>query len=779
MRKQLLGYYQPTQEEFDNLWENGLIILDTNVLLNLYRSSKTTNKELLETLKRYSEKLWIPYQVAVEYQKNRINIISDQKRGYNDLIAFLTKNEKQISTKFSEYSRHPYIEAKTLQEQIQNLFLSIETHLQNLEKAHPDLISDDPILNEVTRLFDGRTGGKYTEDQLLKIYDEGKKRYELKIPPGYEDNEKSKNGDNEHYGDLILWYQIIDKAKTNKKPIIFVTDEKKDDWWYKNNFGQTIGPRPELVEEIQSKANVSFYMYNSDRFLLYSQERSHQTVNQDILTELREIRNKDEIAEVKTNEIVSLELDRDSFVIGRSVEVFGYSYTNEKFVHLVLFGPGQYSEGLEIATPSVPDSNRWRYIWNPGYSIKAGLYTFVVYDSKKRISDEVTVKVEKGAVTMVTAGSSTYYIGEKIKLSGTSTASDSVYLAIRGIDSIPHAKKLDELSVISKNNEPHSFVEVGVRSDCTWSYQWDTSAVGKFLRSGIYTLYAIEGPFSLDNLEEKAFGTNSIIIKKPFVSCTISQPTIAQGDRLIFSGIAKGVPRQKIQIWIFSDSFSYQEIIPTNSDSSFEYILSSSQTKQLRPDQYYVIIQHPMINNEFDVYVDSLKKTVLTNFPQPATPLFSMDEPRNLHGADAAMAVLDAINNSNIDDISIPLSFSVQVPVIHIIPIGKKYVGELFTIMASTNLAIDTEIMFEVFSTSYHPDQKIQSGEFSGATGTVKITKGILGLNQFLLNIDSSPFIPDEYMVRVSAVSSDISASASFNVMEKRSLFSFFKKYFH
>jgi len=519
-------------------------------------------------------------------------------------------------------------------------------------------------------------------------------------------------------------------------------------------------------------------MYNSDRFLLYAKERSQQTVNQDTLTELREIRSENEIAEVMRDEEVNIKADRDSFVIGRFVQVFGYSYTTEKYVRLVLFGPGKFSDGLEIATPAVSDSNSWKYNWNPGYSLQSGLYTFVVYDPEKRISDEVSVRAEKGAVTIVAAGDSSYYIGEKIKLSGTSTASTLVYLAIQGENANPQARKLDEVSVISENNNLNSFVEVAVRTDCTWSYIWDTSIVGKFLRAGIYTIYAIEGPFSPNNLEEKSFGTISIIIKKPFVSCTVSQSTVAQGDQLIFSGVAEGRTRQKIQIWIFSKSFWHQKIIQTNSDSSFEYKLSPSQTKQLKPDQYFVIIQHPMMNNEFDIYVDDLKKSVLTNFPNTATLLFSIDGPGSLHGAKAANAIVEAINNPNIDDTYTKCMFLVELPVIQFIPIGKRYVGELFTITASSNLAIDSEILLEVRSSSFDPNKKSQTGEFSGVVGTVKVMRGESGFNKFLFHVDSSKFIPDEYIVRASTLNSDITASAIFSI-NKPPIILFLKTMFH
>ena len=47
-------------------------------------------------------------------------------------------------------------------------------------------------------------------------------------------------------------------------------------------------------------------------------------------------------------------------------------------------------------------------------------------------SDEVQVKVEKGAVTIVAAGDQSYYLGEEVQFSGTNTESQTTYLFISG-----------------------------------------------------------------------------------------------------------------------------------------------------------------------------------------------------------------------------------------------------------------------------------------------------------------------------------------------------------
>jgi hypothetical protein len=763
MIKQLAGYYTLTQDDIDSLWDNWLIVLDTNVLLNLYRFSKPTSDEFLRTIRKFESHLWIPDQVRLEFEKNRPEAITKQKESYGTLAKDISRCQQTLENKITEYSRHPFIDVKKikepLQKSFQKSFLEVQNELKILEENHPDYFESDPILEELTRIFDGRKGEKYSEIRLGEIYEEGKIRFASKIPPGYMDQDKSKRDPNEQFGDLVLWYQIIDKAKSINKSVLLVIDDDKEDWWFTKK-GRRYGPRSELVEEIQAKANVSFYMYNSDRFIQYAKERLQEIVDHEVLTEIREDRSEDDIAEAIRDQEVRIEADRDSFIIGRTVELIGNSNTGENFVRLVIIGPGEYSEGIEVDKPIVSDSHSWKYIWNPGYSIPAGPYTFVVFDPQKRISDEVTVTALKGVISITAAGSQSYYIGEKIKFKGTSTASTSVFLSLRGVNVIP--RKLDEFSIISENNNSNSFVEVFVKSDGTWSYTWDTLTVGKFLRAGTYSIYALEGPVSPTNIDDEAFGSISIIIKKPFVSCTASQSTVAQGDSISLTGVAEGLSRQKVQIWIFGNTFFLQDTVQTDTASSFVYTLSPSKTKQLTPGQYFVVVQHPMLNNIFDVYLDNTKKSVVSIYPEVGTPLFAIEGPGSLYGGAAAEALVGAINDPAIDDTYSKCRFLVESPIIRFDLIGHKHIGDLFTITATTNLAVDSEILVEVYSTAFDPEIKYESGKFSGATGTVKVLRGESGLNKISFYLDSSTFFPDEYIVKAFALNSGITDSFIF-----------------
>lgn len=53
-------------------------------------------------------------------------------------------------------------------------------------------------------------------------------------------------------------------------------------------------------------------------------------------------------------------------------------------------------------------------------------------------------------------------------------------------------------------------------------------------------------------------------------------------------------------------------------------------------------------------------------------------------------------------------------------PVSDHYIGDRFTITGTTNIPADGDLLVQVYSSSFKPTQKSQSGEFSGVTRTVK-----------------------------------------------------------
>jgi PGF-CTERM protein len=418
---------------------------------------------------------------------------------------------------------------------------------------------------------------------------------------------------------------------------------------------------------------------------------------------------------------------------------------------------------------------------------KAQKYTFRVENefpagSKNYKNDEVDVKVEKGAVTIVAAGDQSYYLGEEIKFSGTNTETYKTYLFIVGPnlpDNGANIANVDPRHWPSYDNVVSSFKAIDVNGDNTWSWKWGTANYA--LDAGTYTIYAVSQPLTKASLAQAAYGTVSIIIKKPFVSATASQSTVAKGDRLYITGTAEGDPAS-VQIWIMGKNFYTKATESVNSDASFKYEVRQETTRNLYSGQYFVVVQHPMQNGRYDVntidlhaglnqqnavndlYVYNLQ--LKDSDGSSYTRIFKLGGAGSLQGSDAAEALVQGINDANVDDTYTKLQFLVEEPVIRVDPIGDKHVGDKFTITAQTNLAVDDEILVQVYSSSFKPTQKSQSGEFSGATGTVKVTKGDSGMNKISFDVDSSTFKPDEYIVTEGAVIQEATGTALFNVLE-------------
>jgi len=169
---------------------------------------------------------------------------------------------------------------------------------------------------------------------------------------------------------------------------------------------------------------------------------------------------------------------------------------------------------------------------------KAQQYTIRVENqfSGQYKSDEVTVTVQKGAVTIVAAGDQSYYLGEQVDFSGTNTESTDTYLFITGPNLPAYGGDLTNPHNCMPGDTPMTgystgnWVDASVAGDNTWSYKWGTSNID--LDVGTYTIYAVsqKADSQTSQLANVAYGTVSIVIKKPFVSATASQSVVAQGD---------------------------------------------------------------------------------------------------------------------------------------------------------------------------------------------------------------------------------------------------------
>ena len=299
MKSKFPGHFKLTEDERKDLWKSALFTLDTNILLNLYRYSDKTREEFFKILNKIKDRIWIPHQSVLEFFNNRLGVISQQEKSYKSTIF----NLKKIEEEFHNSREHPFLD-ETFLEKFISLNKEICEQLEKNKKSHNNRITKDDILDKIESLFDKKVGNEFTEEELQKIYEEGESRLKNKTPPGYKDSSKKDNTELNlrKYGDFIIWKQIIQQSKDLKQGIIFVTDDKKGDWWVEFE-GKTISPRPELIKEFQSATEQSFHMYKSDRFLEFAREFLKEKVDEKAIEEIRELRRSDEKASEEIREL--------------------------------------------------------------------------------------------------------------------------------------------------------------------------------------------------------------------------------------------------------------------------------------------------------------------------------------------------------------------------------------------------------------------------------------------------------------------------------------------
>ena len=327
MKTLFAEYYRLSDERIQEIWEDSSIVFDTNVLLNLYRYNEDTCREFIKVIEFYKDRLWIPYQVGFEFHRRREDIIRRNVAAYKTLGAKLSESLiKAVDALSPDFNRHPYINMPEIRKKVEKCANTIVKSLEKQEESHPDYLKDDFILNEVTRLFNGRVGTDFSEEDLEKTYKEGEKRYSNQIPPGYCDAKNKKDkGNRSLYGDLIVWLQTISYSKEQKRNIIFVTDDHKPDWWDKVEGNHT--PRKELIKEFVNTTECGIIIYDSSRFLEYAKRNKELKISKKTLNDVVKIK-FDDINYSRLQEYIK-ELNSSEYILPLSKFDFNYRVPSE------------------------------------------------------------------------------------------------------------------------------------------------------------------------------------------------------------------------------------------------------------------------------------------------------------------------------------------------------------------------------------------------------------------------------------------------------------------
>lgn len=292
MKKRFFEQYQMKDEEKKNFLEKGMLVFDTNVLLNLYFYTADTKNKMFGVMEKCKDRLWMPYQVGWEYFNNREDKI-EKLHGSCDAIS---KNVKDAKNRFAEllnkeYVRHPYIVRKELIDLFKKSVKPVEERIAELKALDPDYAKKDAIWEKLEVFYDGKVSEDYPLKRLVEIYEEGEQRYKYNVPPGYGDiKRKTERGPRHLYGDLILWKMVIEHAKETGMDVVLVTEEKKEDWYVKKR-----EPRKDLAKEFfDQSGGHKVLICDQEEFLYLTDKYLGTGVGDEAIKEIKEVAKEEE-----------------------------------------------------------------------------------------------------------------------------------------------------------------------------------------------------------------------------------------------------------------------------------------------------------------------------------------------------------------------------------------------------------------------------------------------------------------------------------------------------
>jgi HJR/Mrr/RecB family endonuclease len=289
----------------------GLVTLDANVLLAVYRVTAGAREQILDVLESLEDRLWVSHQAALEFNRARTDAVSGRmsrvretrqslrNASVNAITELRSAVEKLVELRRDNMSEREWapdgagLSEADLRARLDGLMDPALDELARLEKEHdlsPTLIhTSDPILPRLERITKGRVGSPYNHETVRRLVDEALEfRYPNKIPPGYADGGKKKS-DLLEAGDYILWRQLLDQASflPSSATVSFITLDTKEDWWLFSGKKPTRA-RPELCQEMFDVAGVAFETLTLSRFLEVTAELHPGQVSEETVEEVRE-----------------------------------------------------------------------------------------------------------------------------------------------------------------------------------------------------------------------------------------------------------------------------------------------------------------------------------------------------------------------------------------------------------------------------------------------------------------------------------------------------------
>lgn len=295
MLQQYKAWLQPgglmCDEDRRRFFTEALVVLDTNVLLSLYEYTPPARAQVLAALERVKERLWLPYQVGLEFVRGRHRVIAsrtstlrsapdDVNRKLNEARKALLGASALVKDLLAKYAQDDdairELDSQINQDAVEERFTDWkETLLKQVAKlknehdvALASVASNDPVLPCVAELYGDRIGKQPAQEVLRqRVKEAAEYRFPNNIPPGFSD--RGKATPLQAAGDFLLWEELVEEAKSSDSlaRVLFISaDVTKGDWYEPEESGRGPRPWPMLYDELRLRSGAELCIETPGHF---------------------------------------------------------------------------------------------------------------------------------------------------------------------------------------------------------------------------------------------------------------------------------------------------------------------------------------------------------------------------------------------------------------------------------------------------------------------------------------------------------------------------------
>ncbi len=274
------------EDERETFFTDGLVVLDTNILLSLYEYTPAAREQVFASLEQIAPRLWLPHQVALEFTRGRHRVIANRVKALGEAPDALNKKlqrarqavieassfvkdllEKYAQDEEASAALDKQINNQAIDERLEEWRTLLKQHVQHLKDEQDvrlnSIETNDPILPRIAALYGDRVAKPTPPDVVQQRVNEASAyRFPNRIPPGFSD--WGKGTPLEAAGDYLIWAEILEKAATlgaSRRVLLVTSDglsESKEDWYQKAEQGRAKRPWPTLFDELRLRSQAEF-----------------------------------------------------------------------------------------------------------------------------------------------------------------------------------------------------------------------------------------------------------------------------------------------------------------------------------------------------------------------------------------------------------------------------------------------------------------------------------------------------------------------------------------